>query len=70
MKHWYCFTYIGTSLCGARNATASTYVGFNRRGVTVTMIQEQKKEAGLNNDAVLIACIHLGYMSRDEFIGT
>ena len=32
-------------------------------------IKAQKKVAGVQDDAVLIACIYLGYMDKATFIG-
>lgn len=62
-KHWYCFTY------AAAGMQASTYTGYEKKGVTMQMIDENKKNAGVPQESVLLACIHLGYMTKDEFTG-
>lgn len=69
-RHWFCMTYIGRPLDGtAGTANACSYVGFAEKKITMAKINAQKKHAGVKDDAVLIACIYLGQMTREEFLG-
>lgn len=69
VKHWYCFSYLGTSIDDGHNCYVSIYSGNPRKGVTMPMINHNKKEAGVNNNAVLIGCMYLGEMTKADFLG-
>ena len=69
MRHWYCFSYNGTNPQTGLDCAASTYAGYERQRVTKPMIDENKKHAGVNEGAVLIAVSYLGYMTREEMLG-
>lgn len=67
--HWYCFTYKGKVIeCGSP-ADASTYKGYEAKDfITLKMIKDNKRKAGLTDSACLINITYLGYMTKQEFI--
>ena len=67
-KHWFCFSYKGEEIETGNNVSACTYTGYLYREVTMNMIKENKKIAGLKENAVLIAVSYLGEMTRNEFV--
>lgn len=60
--HWYSFTY------QHGNSIASTYTGYKGKGVTLKMIQDNKGNAKMPIDSVMISVCYLGYMTKAEFI--
>ena len=65
--HWYCFTFQGQLIqCGSQ-ATASTYTGYLNKKTTLMRIKENKKFAGVTDNAVLISYLYLGYMTEKKF---
>jgi len=64
-QHWYCFSY--TDIAGSISIFASTYTGYIRKGITMQRINENKKNANVRGEAVLVSCSYLGYMTREEF---
>lgn len=69
LLHWYCFTYVGSTIEGRSGATACTYAGLEKEKITLEIIKQQKKEAGMMDGSVLISCIYLGCMAKDVFVG-
>ena len=67
--HWYCFSYSGIDLDSGKTCQASTYTGFDSKVVTVKRITENKLNAGVSDDSVLIAVSYLGYMLKSDFVG-
>jgi len=68
--HWFCFSFKGKHSDGMNcDCNACTYVGYPSRNITKKMIDAQKKESGVSESAVLIACTHLGFMTKEKFIG-
>lgn len=67
MLHWYCFSYIGKLLKDGSHCNACTYTGYEHKEVTLGMIKENKRNAGVADDAVLISVSYLGHMTREEF---
>ncbi len=67
-QHWYCFSYVGKSLVGGENCEVSTYSGLPSQKITKDIIGINKQYAGVSNNAVLISCSYLGYMTREEFL--
>ncbi len=70
MLHYYCFSYIGKDSETGEDCQASTYTGYPEKGITMPMIDENKKNACVNNGAVLLAVSYLGFMTRDAMQGT
>jgi len=68
-KHWFCFSYKGTDLEGNRDCDASSYVGYDTKKVTLSMINENKRYADVTDKAVLIAVSYLGRMTKATFMG-
>lgn len=67
--HWYCFTYIDSSNGGYSSAYSCAYIGYQVAGVTMAMINENKRNAGVSDSAVLLSVSHLGCMTKTEFTG-
>jgi hypothetical protein len=70
-RHWYCFSFSGKidgSVVGM-DCRASTYAGYKQKNITLEMITEQKKQAGVTSSAVLMSVSYLGYMTSEEFKG-
>ena len=66
-KHWYCFSYIGRTIDGDRQANGCTYTGYERQEITFVDIQENKTSAGLKQDAVLVGLMYCGLMTIEQF---
>jgi hypothetical protein len=60
-KHWYSFTYTSGAEAG------STYTGYEGKGVTLKMIQDNKANAHMPVPSVLLSVCYLGYMTKEEF---
>ena len=67
-RHWYLFAFSGIELEGGRQCQASTYTGFKYKDITLAIIQDQKRNAGVTQSAVPIAINYLGWMTREEFV--
>jgi len=65
--HWFCFAYIGKDSSGTE-CQACTYTGYPRKEITLKMIYQNKKNAGVTKKAVLISVSYLGYMNRSKFV--
>lgn len=63
--HWYCFTFYDVR--GPEVSHATAYFGFERQTVTLPQIEEAKAGARVSQDATMLACSYLGYMTGDEF---
>jgi len=70
MFHYYCFSYIGKDLNTGKDCQASTYTGYSEKEITIPMVNENKKNAGVTGDAVLLAVSYLGFMIRETMQGT
>ena len=68
-KHWYSFSYEGANEDGTGHCVANCYVGYYFKGITKPMIQENKKAAGVSQDAALLSVSYLGKMTREQFLG-
>ena len=69
MRHYYCFSYVGRSSEDGHQCQACTYVGYDERRITKSIIEENKIAAGVDEDAVLLAVSYLGHMTREEMLG-
>ena len=67
--HWYCFSYIGKDIKTGLTANGCTYSGYTEEGVTLQAITENKQNAGVTDDAVLISVSYLGKMTKEVFTG-
>lgn len=65
--HWFCFSFTGPALTGLGQCYASSYVGYKYQYVTLQMVNNQKKESGVTQDSVLLGCIYLGHMTKEQF---
>ena len=63
--HYYSFTFLITK--GHIISYASVYIGDSRKFVSHPQIQDAKKHANVDDDAVLLSCCYLGEMTSDEF---
>lgn len=66
-RHWYLFAFSGIEIESGRQCQASTYTGFPDKEITLAIIQEQKRNAGVTRSAVPIAVNYLGWMTKEEF---
>ena len=66
--HWFCFSYKGKSIDSGEPCDAYVYVGRQGRNISKKAITENKVNAGVSGDAVLIAVSYLGEMTREEFV--
>ena len=67
--HWFCFTYSGKDNDSGRQCFACTYTGYNDKIISKRMIDHEKYNAGVKQDAVLLAVSYLGYMTKAEMTG-
>ena len=65
--HWYAYSYIGKDVFG-HPSNGSVYIGYRDKKITKSRIQNNKKHAGVRDDAVLIAVTYCGYMTKEEFM--
>lgn len=68
--HWYMFSYRVFS--ETQDATANTYEGFQRKGVTRDMVESQKARVFPQNDPskiIPIAISYMGHYTKAEFAG-
>lgn len=66
--HWYCFSYTGKLADGSEGtASASTYSGLIENKITLRRMKENKANAGMRIDAVVVSISYLGLMTREEF---
>ena len=66
--HWYCFSYIGGHANGhTGTVSGSTYSGFTFKKITLKIIKDNKANANMNDDAVVVSISYLGLMTREEF---
>ena len=63
--HWYCFSYVGAVDSGLQHGCS--YVGYESENITHRNIKENKRNAGMKDDAVLVSVTRLGYMTKQEF---
>lgn len=68
-RHFYCFSYIGANIESGGSCNASVYVSYESKGITRTMIDDNKEVAKVKTNAVLLACSYLGEMTTVEFKG-
>lgn len=70
-KHWFCFCYTGRSSDSSERGQtwANTFTGYPCKEVTVQMINENKANAGVDENATVVSVSYLGYMTRQEFVG-
>lgn len=61
--YYYAFAFTWTS--NGQNFTASVYIGYPERLVTVPRIQEAKRQAEAPSDAVMIELSYMGYMTPE-----
>lgn len=59
--HWYSFAY------SSGDETGSTYTGYDNKGVTLKMIQDNQVNAGMTKRSVLLSVCYLGYMTKAQF---
>ena len=64
---WYMFVFTGTNLEGNSNCQASTYAGCDDGAITLRIINDQKKLAGMSNNCVCTNIVNLGLMTQTEF---
>ncbi|MCZ4263121.1 hypothetical protein O4G76_20065 [Limimaricola sp. G21655-S1] len=58
--HYYCFSFLEAPL------SASIYIGYRDQQVTLNKISKAKKEAGVSQQAVLLAVSYLGHMTYSK----
>ena len=63
-KHYYSFAFSYSE--GNQTTTASSYIGYDFKFVSVPQMQSAKKYAGINKDAVMLSCCYLGEMTKNE----
>lgn len=68
--HWYCFSYKGTETGSGKLVNACTYVGYLNKGITLKIINDNKANALVTSDSVLMAATYLGYMTKKRFISS
>ena len=59
--HWYCFTF------QHGNRQTTNYAGYEKNYVTLKAINDAKKNADVEKEAVLLACSYLGEMTYEQF---
>jgi hypothetical protein len=59
--HFFCFTFKN------EQHTSSIYTGFKSKNITLRNIESCKVAVDMVEDTMLIACIYLGHMTKDEF---
>lgn len=67
--HWFSFVYICKDAKSGQDVTASTYTGYKTKNITVKIVAENKENAGVTDEAVLIDLPYLGYMTKAELLG-
>jgi hypothetical protein len=65
-KHWYCFAFVGGQAEFGRECRACTYTGYQDKLITMPRIKENKRYAGVKDDAVLLSVSYLGYMTKEQ----
>ena len=63
-QHWFAFSFKDNG-----NVTASTYIGFRTKLVTLAQIALAKESAAVSQNAVLLNVSYLGYMARETMMG-
>lgn len=68
--HWFSLVYTGIEVTSGQHATANCYISSSDRTPAFTrkFINDQKKLAKVQGNAVLINIIYLGEMTKDEFL--
>ena len=66
-KHWYCFSYFGKDIESGKHCEASTYSCFAEKGVSLAMINNNKTNARVTDDSVLISVSYLSHMTKADF---
>lgn len=69
-RYWFCFTFQGVSTRGdaeGRGVVASTYAGLISHNINLATLAEQREQAGVHEDAVLLGTSYLGRMTETEF---
>jgi len=61
-KHYYSFAFI--EIVDNKETTASVYVGYPSKYVSVAQIQAAKEAAGVGENATMLSCSYLGKMSK------
>jgi hypothetical protein len=70
--YWYALVFqksVQNSAGYSATTTASIYMGWPSRKVTLERIAAAKKGVDVPDDAVIISCSYLGFMTRAEFTG-
>jgi hypothetical protein len=63
-QHWFSFAFSHSS--GSMTTTASVYIGYRRKYISLPQIKDAKNGADIHKDAVLLSCCYLGKMTKDE----
>lgn len=63
-KHYYSFVFSYSE--GTLITTASVYIGYPKKFVSIPQILSAKKQAGVHADAVMLSCCYLGKLTQEE----
>ena len=63
-QHYYSFAFSYSE--GNKTTTASVYIGYDYKFISMPQITGAKKAAGINNNAVMLDCCYLGKMTKQE----
>lgn len=63
-KHWWSFVFSQTT--NGATTTASVYMGWEQgEYVNIPRINSAKEAAGVSQEAVMLSCSYLGYMTKE-----
>lgn len=63
-QHYYSFAFSYPE--SNKTTTASVYIGYNYKFVSVSQIASAKEAAEINKDAIMLSCCYLGKMTKEE----
>lgn len=63
-KHYYSFAFSHSK--GNMITTASVYIGYPKKYVSIPQIRDAKEGAGIHADAVMLSCCYLGKLTKEE----
>ena len=63
-QHYYSFAFSYSE--GNKTRTASVYMGYDYKFISMPQITGAKKAACINNSAVMLSCCYLGKMTKQE----
>ena len=69
-QFWYCFSFVGKNAENGCSCDSSMYSGLPSRKITKSIIDDNRKYAGVNPEAVVVSISYLGRMTKSEFVGS